>query len=204
MKVLKLWPQAVAAYRAKHSQYWLDRLVEQVLKANARPDQVNITGRVLAIITPQDHDLAPLIVPGVNLVGLAGNQWWAEVAAGQTPTIDFKAAAAGSQLGSSNTAPTNTDTQCTTPLAGSTLAIDAGYPKTNDANPPNTSAGVRVLSWSFSYPTGNTFTGVIEGAIINNRTTPTACETHYLFSSTFNVTTTDTLRVFVDQSPTGV
>jgi hypothetical protein len=46
--------------------------------------------------------------------------------------------------------------------------------------------------------------GIIEGAIVDDRTTPTAALTHFLFAASFNKTSSDTLKVFVNHTMNGV
>jgi hypothetical protein len=127
------------------------------------------------------------------------------MACGETPTDDFDAAAAGLRLGSNNTTPTKSDGDVTTFLTGTGHALDATYERTADPDTDNTGAGVDIVTWRFSYTTaeGNA-NGIIEGAIVDNRTTPTGALTHFLFAAAFDKTSSDTLKVFVNHQMNGV
>lgn len=145
------------------------------------------------------------LFPGANIVTNDGDKYYAQMAAGEAPTNDFDAAAAGLRMGSSGTAPTKADTDVTTFLAGTGLTIDATYERTADPDADNTGSGVDVITWRYSYGTsqGNA-TGIQEGAIVDNFTTPTKALTHFLFGASFNKTASDTLKVFVNHTQNGV
>jgi hypothetical protein len=191
-------------FRRNYPQYWLDALVERVRRANPQAEGLRITGQVLAVLRCELLD-AELIMPGVNIVTNDGDLYYAQSAAGEAPTDDFDGAASGLRLGSDNTAPVKTDTDVTTFLAGSAHALDATYEKTNDDDADNTGAGVDIVTWRYSYTTaeGNV-NNIIEGAIVDDRTTPTAALTHFLFGAVFSKTNADTLKVFVNHEMSGV
>ena len=192
-------------FRRRYSHYWLDRLVERIRRENPASDcTVSVTGRVLAILR-SELLAAELVVPGINIVTNDGDVWYAQRGAGETVGDDFLHANAGLRLGNNNTAPTKSDTDVTAFLSGTAIARDSGYPKTDDDDARNVSdADVNVLTWRYSYGTsdGNA-SGIIEGAIVDNRTTPTAALTHFLFAEAFSKTTSDTLAVFVNHELTG-
>ena len=75
---------------------------------------------------------------------------------------------------------------------------------TNDSDGDNTGSGVDIVSWRYSYLTteGNV-SGIIEGAIVDDDTTPTGALTHFLFAASFNKTSSDTLKVFVNHEFAG-
>lgn len=147
----------------------------------------------------------PLLIPGHNIVTNDGDTYYAQSIAAETPTDDFDGGSSGLRMGSDNTAPTKSDTDVTTFLSGTGHGLDATYEKTNDGDGDNTGAGVDVVSWRYSYTTaeGNT-TGIQEGAIVDDITTPTAALTHFLFAASFNKTSSDTLKVFVNHTINGV
>lgn len=156
---------------------------------------------VLAMLTERSG--RRLYMPGCNIVTNDGDQYYAQMSCGETPTDDF--AAGGMRLGTNNTSPTKTDTDVTTFLSGSGKSIDAGYPKTNDDDADNTGAGVDIATWRESYGTGEANgTGIIELAVVDNITTPTAALTHALFGASFDKTSSDTLKVFVNHTMNGV
>jgi hypothetical protein len=202
VNILRLKSEALARFRAKHPQYWLDMLVEQVMADRQR--EVAIAGTVVAVLRNQALGLE-LAIPGLNIVTNDGDQYYAQMVCAETPTDDFDGASSGLRLGSDNTAPTKSDTDVTTFLSGSAHGLDAGYEKSDDDDSDNTGAGVDVVTWRYSYTTaeGNV-SGIIEGAIVDNTTTPTAALTHFLFAASFNKTSSDTLKVFVNHTMNGV
>lgn len=183
-------------------QYWLDRLVEQV-QAGQKTEGVRISGTVLAVVRCELL-AAEMVVPGINIVTNDGDTYYAQMAGGETPTDDFDGASAGLRLGNDNTAPTKTDTDVTSFLSGTGLDVDATYPQTDDGDSDNTGAGVDILTWRYSYLTseGNA-ASIIEGAIVDDRTTPTAALTHFLFAASFTKTSSDTLKCIINHTFTG-
>jgi hypothetical protein len=137
------------------------------------------------------------IIPGCNIVTNAGDEYYAERGALETPNFTV----AGLRLGTGVTSPTKTSTDVTTFLAGSGKAIDGTYPKTNDGDTDNTGAAVDSVTWRVSYTTAEANgANIAEGAIVDNLTTPTKALTHFLFSAAFTKTSNDTLKVFVNHN----
>lgn len=139
-------------------------------------------------------------IPGANIVTNSGDLHYAERGAAETPTNSY----VGFRLGTAATAPTKTDTDVTTFLTGSGKNLTATYPKTNDSDGDNTGAGTDVVSWAVSYTTAEANgTGIQELAIVDNITTPTVALTHALFAASFDKTSSDTLKVFVNHTMNG-
>jgi hypothetical protein len=139
-------------------------------------------------------------IPGANVVTNDGDQYYAEAAVG-SPSW----AVAGMRLGTGGTAPSKTDTDVTTFLAGSGKAIDGTYPQTNDGDSDNTGAGIDIVTWRVSYGTGEANgSGIQELAIVDNISAPTKALTHALFAASFSKTSSDTLKVFVNHTFNGV
>ena len=107
------------------------------------------------------------------------------------------------------TAKTDIYGNITTPIAASLKAFVAtpDYPLTNDGDGDNTGAGVDVATYLVSYTTGDfSENGINGGAILNDLTTPATTAkllTHFNITS-FNKTASDTLKVFVNHTMTGV
>lgn len=182
--------------------YWLDRLVEK--QHTELKNRIALTGKVLAVLRNPELE-RELLIPGLNIVTNAGDEYYAESSVAETPTNDFDAAGAGFRLGTSNTAPTKTDTDVTTEDSAGRKATDATYPRTSDPDGDNTGSGNDIVTWRVSYTTAEAIiTGIWEGAIVDNRTTPTAALTHFLFAASFNKTASDTLKVFVNHEMLGV
>lgn len=105
-----------------------------------------------------------------NLVTTAGDLWYAQrVIFGQTTTNNFtslylSSLPANTTISKSNTTNDLPDIRVAT---GSTeKANAAGYPKTADADTDNTGSGANVVSWLFSYTTGDFDDPSVEGAAI--------------------------------------
>jgi hypothetical protein len=176
---------------------------KQLADIEARED-VRIIGRCLAILTNR-HNGDKKIIHGVNIVTNDGDTYYAQKACGETPDDNFEDALAGLRLGDDNTAPTKSDTDVTAFLSGSDHVCDATYPQTDDQDGDNSGADVDIVTWRYSYTTaqGNVV-AIIEGAIVDNDTTPTAALCHFLFAGVFTKTSSDTLKVFVNHTFTGV
>ena len=158
---------------------------------------------ILALLTRKDGSIEAIL--GRNIVTNDGDIYYAQQASEISPTDDFDGATSGLRLGSASAAPTKTDTDLSTLLAGTQHALDATYDTVNDGDSDNTGAGVDIVTWRYSYTTaeGNV-TGIVEGAIVDNRTTPTGALTHFTFASSFDKTSSDTLKIFVNHTFTGV
>lgn len=132
-----------------------------------------------------------------NLITTAGLTYYAQVAAGETPDVDFTAGYLRLGDGESVT-PTVNDTDVSSFITGSAKALRTGYPKTDDDDARNTSAGATTVTWSYAYSAGD-FTGTVrELAICNSATSPTAALNHAVVASPITITSEDTLTVFVN------
>ena len=186
---------------SKITEIFMKKSVIEKLIAN---EEIQIIGRVIAVLENKKTGYKK-IIHGLNIITDKGDKYYAQAACAETPDDDFIAAAAGVRLGNDNTEPAKGDGDVAAFLAGSAHALDAAYPKTNDDDPDNTGKGVDIVSWRFSYLTseGNV-NGVIEGAIVDDRTTPTGALSHFLFAAAFDKTASDTLKVFVNHTFNGV
>ena len=144
------------------------------------------------------------MIPGKNIVTNDGDLYYAQKAVGDSPTTDFTTG--GLNLGTSNTAVGKTDTDVTTFGTDGDIAESSGYPKVNDGDSDNTGAGTDIVTWKFSYGTADgNITGIQEGAIVDILgASATKCLTHFLFASSFNKTSSNTLVVYVNHRFNGV
>lgn len=140
-----------------------------------------------------------LIVPGKNIVTNEGDKYYAQKAAGESPTIAFTSG--GLRMGTGVAAPAKTDTDVTTFAAGTGKAVSTGYPKTNDADADNTGTAVDSVSWKFEYTTAQAnVANISEGAIVDSTSAPTKALSHFLFAAAFSKTASNTLKVFVNHN----
>lgn len=185
-------------------------LVEEILFPQkklaelSQDENIHIIGRVLAVLENKKTGRKKLI-HGVNIVTTKGDKYYAQMAAGETPDDDFDAAGGGLRLGDDNTTPTKADNDVTSFLSGSAHALDATYEQTDDQDADNTGAGDDIVTWRYSYTTGEgNVVDIIEGVIVDDRTTPTGALTHFLFAGVFTKTSSDTLKIFVNHEMNGV
>jgi len=167
-----------------------------------RTDEIETLGNVIAILENIQTGKKQIHV-GNNIVTNAGDLYYAQSACGESPTKDFDAG--GLRLGSNSADPTKNSSDVGTFLTGTAHSIDATYEKTNDGDSDNTGAGTDIVTWRYSYlvSEGNV-NNIIEGAIVDNTTTPTAALCHFEFPASFNKTASDTLKIFVNHTMNGV
>ena len=166
-------------------------------------NKLALKGQILIILKNEETG-EERIIEGKNIVTNDGDAYYAQMACGETPDDDFDAGTAGMHLGTGTTTPTKTDTDVTTEDTEGRLAVDTGYPQTDDPDTDNTLGGVDVVTWRYSYGTseGN-ITDIAELAIVDVLTAATAALCHALFGSTFTKTSSDTLKVFVNHTFNG-
>ena len=144
-----------------------------------------------------------------NIVTNDGDLFYAQQAVAETPTTDFDGSNSRMELRTGSATPAKTDTyqQVTTPVTSSRKAIDSGYPKTNDNDSDNTGAGTDIVTWRTSWTTSDfNATGIVGGCIQVGGGSPasgTKLLTHYSITS-FDKTASDTLKIFVNHTFTGV
>lgn len=190
--------------------YWLDRLVEQYQRSYSQ--KVLVGGQVLAIL---DDSYDKIIVPGLNIVTDVGDTFYAYRGANEQPANDhFTSGAALTFDGimelyngaSASPAKGNDRSNLTDLVTGSAKVIDATYPTRNDGDSDNSGAGADVITYRVSYTTGEANDTGIADVIITNPS-PGASENllmHAEFASSFDKTSSDTLKVFVNHTMNGV
>jgi hypothetical protein len=140
----------------------------------------------------------------VNIVTDAGDRYYAQRAAGETPTNNFNTMYLGN-----GTQPTWSKTSNFGDLAGaisgSAKTVASGYPKTNDTDPDNTGGGVDVVTWKFAWSkTDFAATGINQAVItISGASSASPILTGFNMTA-FDKTTNDTLTIFVNHSFEGV
>lgn len=163
-------------------------------------DKMGAKENVTVVISDKDGVIKG-IAKGSNIVTNDGDTAYAQMIVDEATSFDTPFL----RLGTGNTAVGKTDTDVTTFIAGSDLALDVGFPQRNNADAGNTDGGVDVITWKFSYPLGDLdTTGIAEGAIVNNGTTPTSALNHFLFAAPFDVAATDQLTVYVNHTFNGI
>ncbi len=173
---------------------------------------IPIHENVLAIL--DSEELGKRLITAGNLVGDAGDIWYAQSAAGEAPTNTFNTGYLSTQIWTSITKAIDSDDIPDMDVAAGTgeKTVEATYPKTADADADNTGSGPDVVSHLFSYTkaafndpsvaagaislAANTTWGVAGGndPVLNG----------YDFASVFEKTANDTLKVFVNHTMNGV
>lgn len=146
---------------------------------------------------------------GANLVTDDGDIYYAIKAQSQTAlgaNANFGSGRLELRTGSATPAKANTYTSVTTPVTTSRKVFDSNYPKTNDTDADNTGAGLDVVTYLTSWTTTDfNATGIIGGCIHDNSSpvSGTKLLTHFSIAS-FDKTSSDTLKVFVNHTMNGV
>lgn len=157
---------------------------------------------VLAVLgTPEGK----ILIPAHNIVTDAGDTWYAQRAASETPTNGFNRHAMASARTSAWTKSGATSQYGNaTVIAGSSKANDATYPRTADPDTDNTGAGADIVTHRVSYLAAD-FNGTILAGLFHDSTQTVSGSpllSGYDFSS-FTKQATDTLKVFLNHTFTG-
>lgn len=154
---------------------------------------------VLAVLVRPD---GRWLMPASNIVTDAGDLYYAQLGASESPTNAFGV----HELASAGTPAKGADRSAFTMIGSTEKAHTATYPKTNDGDADNTGAGTDIVTYLATYAKGDfSATGITHGIITN--ATPGASEpilTGYAFAASFDKTSNDTLKVFVNHQMNGV
>lgn len=139
-----------------------------------------------------------------NIVTTQGDRFYAATIVGTTLFVNFKTSGF-MRLGTSAVTPTKSDTDVGSIIAGGSVALDANYPTILDPDTDNTGSGTTIVTWRFSFGTAAANANSIAEGAITNTGGPTAgtALTRFLFASTFNKTSSDTLKIFVNHQMLG-
>jgi hypothetical protein len=139
-----------------------------------------------------------------NVVTNYGDEYYAQRANSETPTYDLEAG--GLKLGNSVTTPTKSDTDVTAYLTATYKALRSGYPTTNDSDVDNVYNGnVDYITWSYLYGSAEAvYSDIKEGAIVDQESSPNVALCHFLFASTIDKKSGESLKVFVNHEFLGV
>tara|TARA_R100001530_G_C4312027_1_gene153303 strand:+ start:478 stop:1029 length:552 start_codon:yes stop_codon:yes gene_type:complete len=144
-----------------------------------------------------------------NIVTNDGDLYYAQKSVAETPTSDFGGSDGRMELRTGSATPAKGDTyqQVTTPVTASRKVKDSGYPKTNDNDSDNTGAGTDIVTWRTSWTTSDfNANAIIGGCFHVGGASPgnsSKVLTHFSITS-FNKTTSDTLKIFVNHTFNGV
>jgi hypothetical protein len=140
----------------------------------------------------------------VNIVTNEGDRYYAQRAAGETPTNNFNTMYLGNGSQPTWTKTSNYGT-LTGAISGSAKTVASGYPKTNDTDPDNTGGGVDVVTWKFSWAKADfSATGINQAVISISGASSTSPILTGFNMTPFDKTSNDTLTIFVNHSFEGV
>jgi hypothetical protein len=169
-------------------------------------EKCNVIGLLTNVPTRKER-----LILGANLVTNDGDHYYAQEAADEAALFTVAGMRLGTNAGVAS-APQKTDVKLQTStgsslLVGSELAIDGTYPMSDDSDSDNTGAGVDVVTWRRSYSTSQANANDIASLdlpdnLTDGSITQSLCVAN--FSSKFDKTSSDTLKVFVNHTFTGV
>ncbi len=163
-------------------------------------DAIGARENITIVISDKNGNIKN-IAKGKNIVTDDGDIAYAQLVVSEATNFDTPFI----RLGTSGSAVTKSDTDVNTFITDSDLALDVGFPQRDNSDPGNIDGGVDVITWKFSYALGDLdTTGIAEGAIVNNGTTPTSALNHFLFAAPFDVASTDQLTVYVNHTFNGI
>lgn len=144
------------------------------------------------------------LIPASNIITSAGDQYYAEKAAGQAPTNAFTT----HYLATAGT-PGKAAVFSSFTTVGATAKTNAvGYPKTSDADVDNTQGGVNTVTHFANYAKADfthTVSDITHGLIsIATAVAGSPLLSGYAFTVGFKKTADDTLKVFVNHAFTGI
>jgi hypothetical protein len=149
---------------------------------------------------------------GANVCTDVGDVFYAQKAAGETPTNDFTSTSNRLVLRTASQTPAKTHTygSISSPLAGSHKSRESGYPRSNDPDSLNNVTNkTRKITWKYVYLTTEGNHATIYGGAVHlgadSPVTGTVLLSHFTFAGTvpFEKTTSDTLTVYVNHEMLG-
>lgn len=147
---------------------------------------------------------------GKNLITDDGDLYYAQQAAGESPTNDFASANGRQELGNGvqgTPNKTNTYSALITPVTASRKVIDGTYPKTNDGDSDNTGSGTDIVTWLTSWTKADFNAVGLTGGVLHNAAASPAGGSvllTYWTITAFDKTADDTLKVFINHEFRGV
>lgn len=165
-------------------------------------EQSEVRGSVLAIVR-DIHTGRCRVHRGKNIITNAGDTYYAQQMANETPTNNFTQL----ELGTAGTPGKTATTSSFTLIASTAKTVKSTYPKTNDADADNTGDGPDIVTWTFEYAAGDFNNGAITHGwiVVSGHGAGAPILTGFAFSGgSFAKTASDTLKVIINHETTGV
>lgn len=168
-------------------------------------EPIKLRGEVLAILT-DIHTGKKRAFKTHNIITNAGDVYYAQLGAGESPTNAFDTLWLGTSAGSAAPGKAS-DSDDLGFIASSAKLVKATYPLTNDGDSDNTGAGLNIVTWTFEYSAGDFNNADIgDGQIgVGAHGAAEPVLTHFEFTGgAFEKTASDTLKVIVNHEFLGV
>lgn len=173
----------------------------QWLRDKGENDVMGYRGKIVVVL--EGPEKGRRVFETENIITTAGDVYYAQRGAGESPTNAF----ASLHLGSTATPDTGKASNygSITPINDTEKAPSAGYPKANDTDADNTGGGTNVVTYKYVYAKADfSHAAITEGIIkvaAGADTDPVLC--HFEFVAAFEKTVNDTLTVFVNHTCLG-
>lgn len=137
-----------------------------------------------------------------NIVTNAGDVYYAQQSANESPTNAF----GHMELGTAGTPGKTATTSSFTLIASTSKAVKATYPKTADADADNTGDATDAVTWTFEWAAGDFNDAAITHGwiVVTGHGAGAPILTGFAFAASFAKAATDTLKVIVNHTFNGV
>lgn len=164
--------------------------------------EMEIGGKVIAIVKNQ-LTKKERVYETHNIVTNAGDDYYAQQGANETPTNNFTQM----ELGSAGTPGKTATTSSFTLISSTAKTVKSTYPKTSDADADNTGDGTDVVTWTFEWSAADfNHSAITHGwIVVSGHGAGAPILTGFAFSGgSFAKSSTDTLKVIVNHTFNGV
>ena len=176
-------------------------MLRKLFNKHKSVDRMGMKGKVVVVL--EGPEKGRRVYETKNIITTAGDVFYAQMGAGESPTNAF----ANLHLGSTATPSTGKASNygSITPIADTEKAPSVGYPQTNDTDADNTGGGTNQVTYKYAYGKADfNHAAITEGIIkvaAGAGTDPVLC--HFEFAAAFEKTSNDTLSVFVNHEAVG-
>lgn len=163
--------------------------------------KLQIAGEVLAIVRDERSGRCH-VHRTRNIVTTAGDTYYAQQAANESPTNAFTQL----ELGSAGTPGKTATTSGFTLIAATAKTVKATYPKTADADADNTGDAADAVTWTFEYTAADfNHAAITHGwIVVAGHGAGAPILTGFAFAAAFPKASTDTLKVIINHAFEGV
>lgn len=173
----------------------------RLISPRDKDDRMGIKGKIVVVL--EGPEKGKRVFETENIITTAGDVFYAQMGAGETPTNAF----ANLYLGSTATPSTGKSSNfgSITLISNTNKAPSSGYPKSNCTDTDNTGGGTNVVTYKYAYAKADfSHSAITEGVIATataGGTDPVLC--HFAFAAAFEKTANDTLACFINHETEG-